>query len=174
MGAKLARRSKIIKAHTERFLNRKKFSQKATGENVMRIENLTFADRLRFLAKQGQYGHVRQPHNYYPSDNTMSECPWDWMNREVARIPLKHPDGSVYAHKIASEPTMFNYNNWKKFCEFARRYRRFYYYLTEILPEWKETKKINYMDNSVEVEEVDKNGNKRQRMTVSPHGDLCF
>lgn len=105
MGAKLPDRSKNSKVHTECFLNRKKFSRKANGENVMRIENLTFADRLRFLAKQGQYGHQRSPSNYYPSDNTMSDCPWGWMHREIARIPLKHPDGRVYAHRIMSEPT---------------------------------------------------------------------
>lgn len=140
----------------------------------MRIEDMTFADRLRHLAKQGQYGHVRDPHNYYPSDNTMSECPWDWMHKEIYRVPLYASTGKVYAWRIVSEPTKFNYDSWKKFCEFARRYRRFYYYLTEILPDWKETRKFYYADNSIEVEEVDKSGNKRQRMTVAPSGDVCF
>ena len=135
---------------------------------------MTFADRLRHLAKQGQYGHSREPHNYYPQDNTMSDCPLDWMNRELYKEPLKHPDGRVYAYRIASEKTSFDFNAWKKFCEFARRYRRFYIYLTEILPEWKKTNTFYYADNSVVAEETDKHGNKRERYEVMPHGDLCY
>lgn len=27
-----------------------------------RIEGLTFAERLRYLARRGQYGHARKPH----------------------------------------------------------------------------------------------------------------
>lgn len=141
---------------------------------MARIEGMTFAQRLRTLAASGQYGHVRKPHNYYPSDYSMSDCPWDWMHREVGRKPLYDTAGRLAGESIQSVPTAFDYKVWQRFTEFARRYRAFHHYMKEIKPGWRVVTTHYYADNSEEVEEVDTNGNRRQRMTLAPSGDLCF
>lgn len=54
------------------------------------------------------------------------------------------------------------------------------HYWREVAPQWRPdtsvspTGEVYYADNSVTVHEVDKDGNKRQRQTVPPHGDVCF
>lgn len=53
------------------------------------------------------------------------------------------------------------------------RYRTYVHHLTEVLPEWRETGRIPWMDNSVDVIETNKWGCTRRRQIVAPHGDLC-
>lgn len=54
------------------------------------------------------------------------------------------------------------------------------HYRREIAPQWRPdtsvspTGEIRYADNSVELHEVDKDGNRRHRMIVAPSGDACF
>jgi len=60
------------------------------------------------------------------------------------------------------------------------RYRGILRYYREVVPEWRPdtsvsvTGMIHYADNSSELHEIDKWGNKRHRMVVAPHGDACF
>jgi len=134
----------------------------------MKIDGITMANRLRTLAKLGQYGHTVKPHRLFVS-TTACSVPWDWFNRDIGRVPFS---GGGYA--IKSERTAFASGGWAKLEKFAARYRRFHNYCTEVLPGWRQVDEINYADNSTEVVEVSNDGRKRQRMTVYPHGDVCF
>lgn len=54
------------------------------------------------------------------------------------------------------------------------RYRAILRYLREVEPEWTETGRTHYADNSTEVDETDKYGRTRRRMITCPYGDACF
>lgn len=60
------------------------------------------------------------------------------------------------------------------------RYRAHLRYRREVEPQWRPdtsvsaTGEVFCADNSIELHEVDKDGNKRVRQTVPPHGDVCF
>lgn len=62
----------------------------------------------------------------------------------------------------------------------AKRYREIVRYLREVEPEWRPdtsvsaTGEIHYADNSVELHEINKYGQKRRRMITAPSGDACF
>jgi hypothetical protein len=62
----------------------------------------------------------------------------------------------------------------------AQRYREIIHYLREVEPEWRpdtsvsESGEIHYADNSTELHEINKYGQKRYRTLVAPHGDVCF
>jgi hypothetical protein len=53
------------------------------------------------------------------------------------------------------------------------RYRRYCYYLTEVLPEWQDGERLSFMDNSVEVIQTNRWGGTRTVMAIPPRGDLC-
>jgi hypothetical protein len=59
-------------------------------------------------------------------------------------------------------------------------YDRRMHYWREIEPEWRPDPRISasglvrFADNSVELYEVDKRGNRRHRMIEAPSGDACF
>lgn len=61
-----------------------------------------------------------------------------------------------------------------------RAYAERLHYRREIAPEWKPdmsvspTGEVHYADNSVELHEVNRDGEKRRRTVVAPHGDACF
>ena len=63
---------------------------------------------------------------------------------------------------------------WKKAAKLLKRYQRFVNYCEEIAPGWEIVETIHYADNSTAVVEVDKAGNRRNRMTSAPSGDRCF
>lgn len=56
------------------------------------------------------------------------------------------------------------YQRWKRYCHYVR----------EVKPEWRDTRQIHYMDNSLVQEQVDKDGNYREVELVGPGGDACF
>ena len=105
--------------------------------------------KIRDHARAGQYGHSRTPRNFYMGT---SYCSFYWDNH-----------GRFKSHK-----------EWIAAATLLGRYQRFVQYMTEVLPEWKEVRKVLYMDNSTEVEEVDRHGNTRRRQTVAPSGDACY
>lgn len=55
-----------------------------------------------------------------------------------------------------------------------RRYLEIVHYLREVEPEWQETRRISYMDNSVVAVETNKYGQTRNRAITPPSGDACF
>lgn len=60
------------------------------------------------------------------------------------------------------------------------RYNAHLHYVTEDEPQWRPdtsvsaTGEVHYADNSIELHEIDKDGNKRHRMIRYPSGDVCF
>jgi hypothetical protein len=60
------------------------------------------------------------------------------------------------------------------------RYREILRHYREIEPEWRpdtsvsSTGEIYYADNSVELHEINKYGERRHRMVTAPSGDICF
>jgi hypothetical protein len=107
------------------------------------------AQYLRQLAKNGQHGHVRTPATIYVG---ASYCSFYWDNHGVV------PDHAT----------------WERVAALGQRYRSFVAYCRETLPEWREVDRIYYADNSTVAIEEDKDGNRRNRMLVAPHGDVCF
>lgn len=66
-------------------------------------------------------------------------------------------------------------DTYARLYQLHQRYRAFCRHMREVDPEWEETKRIPYMDNSVEVIETSrKYGTTRTRQIVAPHGDACF
>lgn len=63
---------------------------------------------------------------------------------------------------------------WKDIYQLNERYYSFCQYCKETLPEWKTVETIPFADNSVEIKQVDKNGNIRYKMVTPPSGDLCY
>lgn len=55
-----------------------------------------------------------------------------------------------------------------------KRHRQLCHYVREVRPQWRDVGEIHYADNSVEMKQIDKDGNERQVMTVPPSGDRCF
>jgi hypothetical protein len=116
-----------------------------------RTQPRTFAGMLRWLCLfRMDAGWYREPHGHHlmPGPGSKyNQCPREWdMTQE----------------------------EWDRFVAYTRRYKRFRHYLTEVRPQWREVDRIHYMDNSVEVVEEDKDGNRRTRMPVAPGGDICF
>lgn len=54
------------------------------------------------------------------------------------------------------------------------RYCEIVHYLSEVEPEWREERTVNYADNSTERYEINKYGQRRSVMLVAPHGDACY
>jgi len=54
------------------------------------------------------------------------------------------------------------------------RYYRFYNYMKETSPRWKEVGRDHFADNSIESVQVDKYGNHRRVMVLGPGGDACY
>lgn len=63
--------------------------------------------------------------------------------------------------------------NYDAMVSAAKRYRAILHYFREIEPEWTYVETIHYADNSTMVYEINRNGQMRSHMTVSPHGDIC-
>lgn len=101
------------------------------------------------LAKIGQYGHARTPKSFSMGD---SYCEYYWS-------PGKH---------------LLTFEQWQKVAKLSYRYKRYCHYVEEILPEWEETGKIYWADNSVEVIQRNKFGEKRTVPISAPGGDICF
>lgn len=131
-----------------------------------RIEGLTFAERLRYLARCGQYGHACKPHQLHVSDSGPNDLwePWSWRHRETGRCGTR----------ILSEPTAFGHPEWQAFARFVRRYQKYFRFVTEVLPQWKTTKVIYYLDNSIEEIQTSVSGQTRRVMVLAPAGDACF
>lgn len=61
-----------------------------------------------------------------------------------------------------------------------QRYEEIVHYLRNVEPEWRPdtsvsaTGEVRYADNSIEMHEIDKRGNRRRRMLKYPSGDACF
>ncbi|MFI1796594.1 hypothetical protein ACH427_04440 [Streptomyces sp. NPDC020379] len=55
-----------------------------------------------------------------------------------------------------------------------QRLRSLWRYVSEVEPEWQDEEKVAYMDNSVELVQVDKYGNRRRKTLEYPSGDACF
>ena len=61
-----------------------------------------------------------------------------------------------------------------RIAELYQRWQRLCRYRAEILPEWKDTgREIHWGDNSVDKEQIDKDGNTRMVQITAPHGDPC-
>lgn len=62
------------------------------------------------------------------------------------------------------------------------RYNAILHYFREVEPEWRPDVestgnaegRVCYADNSEEIHEINKYGQRRHRMAVAPHGDVCF
>ena len=55
------------------------------------------------------------------------------------------------------------------------RYQRFCHYMTEQRHNWTEIRQDGFADNSIESVQVSAlTGEQRRRLTVCPHGDVCF
>ncbi len=62
---------------------------------------------------------------------------------------------------------------WERLHRLHTRYVAYLHYVREVLPEWRETTRIPWMDNSVESVQTDKWGNTRRVTLVGSHGDVC-
>lgn len=80
---------------------------------------------------------------------------------------------SGFETRIANEMGV-NDEIWKDLYNLNERYKRFCHYIKEIKPNWKTIEWIDYADNSIEVIEVNNQGEKRNRMIKAPSGDLCY
>ena len=67
-----------------------------------------------------------------------------------------------------------DHETWVRVARLSERYRSLVNYCREVLPEWREVDRIHWADNSVDVVEEDRDGNRRNRQLVAPHGDRCF
>lgn len=114
-------------------------------ENTKKLRDL-----LRAVAERGQYGHRRTPKDFFM---TGTYCEYYW----------------------SACTDLMDYETWQKLSKFAARYRRFVNYYEEIFPEWEETKKVTYADNSTDSVQVSKKLGKIRRVQVeAPWGDACF
>lgn len=107
------------------------------------------ASLLRELARKGQYGHSRTPRNYYMCE---SYCDYYWSRAT----------------------SMMTYEQWKAVYRLSTRYHRMIGYVTEVLPEWEDGKKIYYADNSISMVQHGKDGQERTIQIKPPSGDLCY
>jgi len=83
--------------------------------------------------------------------------------------------GESYCSFYWSGVREVTFEEWLAARPLLARYKRFCHYVREVRPEWRnDGGPIYYADNSVEQPEVDKDGNRRSRMLVAPHGDLCY
>jgi hypothetical protein len=108
------------------------------------------AQYLRQLARNGQHGHTRTPADYYMTGSYTS---FYWDNRGVV------PDHAT----------------WQRVASLSARYHSFRHYCREVLPEWRETSRVFYADNSVEAVEASAiTGETRRVMVTPPSGDRCY
>ncbi|MFI9202641.1 hypothetical protein [Streptomyces sp. NPDC053048] len=65
-------------------------------------------------------------------------------------------------------------DHWYAMRAAQQRVRELWHYLSEIEPEWQDGRKIHYMDNSIELIQVNKYGRERRQRLVWPSGDACY
>lgn len=92
------------------------------------------------------------------------------------RTPATFSMGADYcSYYWSSSQDLFpTHAEWIAASELLARYHRFHHYVTETLPGWQNGRRFHYADNSIEVEQVARDGRTRRVMEVAPHGDLCF
>jgi hypothetical protein len=141
----------------------------------MRIDGMTMADRIRHMANGRVLGHAkRSPAEIYIVAGGCAfyhNCPDEWKRREVGREEIAGYPGNW---RLIMAKTNFGEREWDLLKAFSDRYRRFVHYVREVEPAWKYARTLYFADNSVEVEEVNKHGTTRRRMTLAPGGDACF
>ena len=103
---------------------------------------------VRKIAARGQYGRPVAPAGLYLTES--------------------------YTSFYWEAPTGITFDQWKSAVKLLGRYRRFRNYVLEILPQWKEVKKIYWADNSVDSVQVSVDGRERRVMIAPPSGDLCY
>lgn len=107
---------------------------------------MTLSDGIRKLARRGQYGHSRQPRDFYMTEGG---CSFYWDN----------------AHTFTSQ------KEWDRACRLLNRYRRF----VAFVEGWKNTgERAYYADNSVMARQVNRQGDDRWICEVAAGGDVCF
>ena len=105
------------------------------------------ADKLRAIAKRGQYGHSRTPANFYMSDSYCS-----------------------YYHSRAKD--LVSFEEWQKIARLSKRYHRFVRWYKENM--YTKGKVTYWMDNSISAEYTNvETGKTETRMIEAPHGDVC-
>ena len=107
-------------------------------------------DLLRVVASRAHGGHPRTPATFIM---TGGGCEYYWSGcRDLV------PDLAT----------------WERLAALSRRYRRYHRYLTEVLPAWREIRRVEYADNSVVAFERARDGRERARTLVCPGGDACY
>jgi len=114
------------------------------------------SEQLVRLAARGQYGHSRTPARFYMPD------------------PDRDPGQGYCSYYHSGAQWDMSFEEWKRVARLSNRYLRFHHYVTEVAPGWTKVRDIHFADNSIEQEQVDRNGNTRRVMIDGPHGDICF
>lgn len=124
-----------------------------------------YSDALRWLAANNtQHGQRQSLTSFHIGSWRRGRNPGD--------PAVLDPHGAYWFNRDlwTSEVTPEQY---ERLAVLHRRYSSYRQYLTEVLPEWRDVETIPYMDNSIEVVQQDKWGNRRTVQTVGPHGDAC-
>ena len=117
------------------------------------------AEVLRDAAAAGQYGHSRTPDNFYlrdPRDKTGPGATY-WIRKGLNGRDAGLTDAEVL-----------------RLGELAARYRRLVHLAREVWPHWEAVGRVHYADNSIEEEQVARDGRTRRVMVLAPGGDRCF
>lgn len=119
----------------------------------------SYGELLRWIvANNSRHGHRSTPEDFYLGSGQAHSFGYS----------LYSINQTLFYWKITAE-------DFRTLMAVQLRYRGFLRYLREVRPEWRELEggRTYWMDNSVDITEVDKDGNRRTRQITAPHGDLC-
>lgn len=106
------------------------------------------SEKLRIIAKRGQYGHSRTPANFY-------------MVGEYCSYYWSHCTDIV------------TFEEWQKLAKLSKRYHRYLSWYKKNM--FVQGEKTYWMDNSVTAEYIHiETGETEIRTLVAPGGDICF
>lgn len=103
---------------------------------------------IRHIARVGQYGQKRATYGVIILGGYSD---WYWSHVTGCDLPM-----------------------WDRAAALNARHRRFVHYCREVAPQWRTVGKRYYADNSVELVQEDRDGNRRQVMDKPPSGDASY
>ncbi|WP_090739322.1 hypothetical protein [Paenibacillus sp. Mc5Re-14] len=131
------------------------------------IEHMTY-DEYIIKQRNFQYTSIAQLIRYLDRKSAFYSA---GHKRSIERVTVFENRMEIF--DLSDKDVMTN-DEHKKVARLLLRYQRYCYYCKEILPQWREVDRINFADNSVEVVQINRYGEKRHVMVTAPHGDACY
>lgn len=103
---------------------------------------------------------------------------WEFNRRKVNAaevfLGIRYRDGEFRPAHVPFFKWTISAEQYTALVRLQDRYRSYLHHWAEVEPQWQDEKRVPYMDNSVELVQVNKWGGRRRVTVKAASGDACY